>query len=195
MLSRLAAGAIVASLCVLPARGNGPLPPLQVVHTLTPIDSVPTKEELISLLGGNELLQLRTYALDPQIDFGMRLRAVRAIPHFCPEQPPQCHDAIVAVFQDIETAADAPGQKILRQRAAIEALGVARAGAPGDLQLLLGFLGHSSRDIRAASARALRDLCDPAALPPLKARFSIDDSQQVKLAISQAVEALAQCGP
>jgi hypothetical protein len=195
VLSRIAAGALLGSLCVLPARGSSPLPPLQVVHTLTPIDTVPTKEELISLLGGNELSQLRTYALDPQIDFGMRLRAVRAIPHFCPEQPQQCHDAIVAVFQDIETATDAPGQKILRQRAAIEALGVARTGVPGDLQLLLGFLNHGSRDIRVASARALRDLCDPAALPPLKARFSIDDSQQVKLAIAQAVEVLAQCGP
>jgi len=194
--STLARTVLVASLCALPARGSETAPPLQVVHTMTSIDSVPTKQELTSLLGAdNELMMLRSYALDPNVDFGMRLRAVRAMAHFCPEQPQQCHTAIWDVFQDIDAASDPPGWKILRQRAAIEALGVARSGLPQDLQLLLGFLNHSSRDLRVASVRAMRDLCDPAALPDLKRRFAVDESQQVRLAIAQTVEVLEQCGP
>ncbi|HWU89605.1 MAG TPA: HEAT repeat domain-containing protein [Kofleriaceae bacterium] len=187
---------LVLSLCALPARGQESGPPPQVVHTLTAFDSIPTKQELTRLLGPtNELALLSSYALDPQLDFGVRLRAVRAMPSFCPEYPQQCHDAIWAVLQDIDATSDAPGRKILRQRAAIEALGLARRRDPNDLPLLLSFLGNASRDLRVAAARAMRDLCDPAALPALQLRLGVDESQQVKLAISQAVQALEQCGP
>lgn len=195
-MKSLAGAVLVASLCALPAQGNEAAPPLQVVHTMTAIDSVPTKQHLTALLGAdNELTMLRSYALDPDVDFGMRLRAIRAMAHFCPEQPQQCHTAIRDVFQDIDAASDPPGWKILRQRAAIESLGVARSGLPEDRQLLLGFLNHSSRDLRVTSVRAMRDLCDPAVLPDLRHRYALDDSQQVRLAIAQAVEVLEQCGP
>ena len=179
-----------------PRAGGETAPTLQVVHTLTAIDSVPTKEELDHAARRCQRAAAAPLAdaLDPQVDFGIRLRAVRALPHFCPEQPQQCHAAIWDVLQDIDAASEPPGWTILRQRAAIEALGEARSGLPEDLQLLLGFLQHASRDLRVAATRALRDLCDPAALPALRLRFAIDESQQVKLAIAQAVEVLQQCG-
>lgn len=194
---KLRGALLVVALGALPASGHDNSPPPQILHTLTDPDSLPTKEELTSLLGpANELATLRSYALDPQLDFGMRLRATRAIPHFCPEHPAQCHQAILDVLDDITAGNDPPGKKILRQRAAIEALGVARSGVPdADRELLLRFLDHTSRDIRVAAVRALRDLCDRAALPALGQRFEKDTSAQVKLVISQAVAVLGQCGP
>jgi hypothetical protein len=194
---RLQGALLLVVLCTLPARGHDSTPTPQILHSLTAPDSLPTKEELTSLLGpANELAALRSYALDPQLDFGMRLRATRAIPHFCPEHPVQCHEALLAVLDDITAGNDPPGKKILRQRAAIEALGIARSGDPtADRELLLRFLDHTSRDIRVAAVRALRDLCDRAALPALGQRFEKDTSAQVKLVISQAVAVLGQCGP
>lgn len=191
---------VVASLCTLPAHGDGDAgsPSLDVIHALTPIDSVPTKEALTSVLQSpdNELALLAGYAVDPELDFGMRLRAVRALPHFCPEQPAACRLAIRAVFTHIDSSADAPGQKILRRRAAIEALGAARSGNPEDVVFLADFLDDPSRDLRVAAARALRDLCDPAAIDPLQRQLAApNEVAQVIHAVEEALAALQQCGP
>jgi HEAT repeat protein len=192
--------AAAAGLCALPAHGDGG-PSLDIIHMLTPIDSVPTKEALTSVLQSpnNEVTVLRDFALDRTLDFGMRLRAVRALPHFCPDpptpQPTACHQAILAVLNSIDTGTDSPGQKILRRRAAIEALGAARSGLPEDVTLLADFLDDSSRDIRVAAARALRDICDPAAIEPLRRqRDAQNEVPQVVHAIEEALAALQQCG-
>lgn len=184
---------LAIALVAIPALGHEGAPSTHIVHTLTTIDSIPTKEALTSALGAtNELAALRQFALDPSIDFGMRLRAVRAMPHFC-QNPQACHEAILAVFADVETSGDPQGRKILRLRAAIEALGVARLDLPGDLQLLQSYLNNPSRDLRATAARALRELCNPLALESLKARYVVDPSAQVKAAIDDAIHALEQC--
>lgn len=190
--------AVLAGLCALPARGEiAPATPPQILHTFTSIDTVPTKQDLESVLGNptppQALTALGAYASGPGIDFGMRLRAIRAIPHFCPGQLEECRNAIVAVLSD-DTGTS--GLQILRRRAAIEALGAARTGHPDDVPLLVGLLGNDSRDIRVAAVRALRDLCDPAAIGPLQLRRVIPtEVDQVKKAIDEALAVLPQCGP
>lgn len=196
-MKRTPAAAILLAMCVLPAQG-GEGPSLDIVHKMTPIDTVPTKEVLRSVLQSpsNELAVLQGYALAPQLDFGVRLRAVRALPHFCSEQPIACRAAILGVLTDVDLAlADPPGQKLLRRRAAIEALGAAHTGRPEDTALLADFLDDPSRDIRVAAARALRDLCDRAALEPLRRqRDTTGEVPQVVHAIDEAIAAIQQCG-
>jgi hypothetical protein len=196
--------ALLVGLCTLPARGQeGALEDEEIRYALTSIDTVFTKQDLQVVLGSptHELELLRQWALGDK-DFGARLRAIRAIPYFCPEQPVACRDAIIATLDYVD-ADDArlPGQKVLRMRAAIEALGAARTGNPADVTRLAAFLNDSSRDLRVAAARALRDLCDPAAMAPLRARRTdayghpVEQVKQVQLAIDEALAALAQCGP
>jgi len=191
--------ALLLGLCALPARGQQIALAPQILYALTSIDTAPTKQDLEVVLASpdNELSLLRQYALGSSFDFGMRLRAIRAIPHFCPQQPVECRGAILAVLDDIDSATSSPGQKILRRRAAIEALGAARTGDPADRVRLASFLDDASRDIRVAAVRALRDLCDPAAMQPLldHARGWPHEVDQVKLAITEALSVLSQCGP
>ncbi len=82
-------------------------------------------------------------------------------------------------------------------RAAIEALGAAglgnQGGDPNDVAVLVPFLDNTSRDIRAATARALSDLCDTQAIVPLRTRYLGETVPQVRLAISAALRDLAQC--
>ena len=82
---------------------------------------------------------------------------------------------------------------LLRVRAAIEALGVATR-IPSDVDLVVPFLDNSSRDIRAATAGALRDMCITQAIGPLRARYQHEQVAQVRLAISEALRDLGQPG-
>ena len=189
--------AVVLALCALPARGQSVSLAPQILYALTSIDALPSKADLVSVLASpsNELALLTEYAHGSSYDFGMRLRAISTIPHFCSQQPAECHAAIIAVLDGIDVEPGSAGQKLLRKRAAIEALGAARSGAPGDVQRLVGFLSDGSRDIRVAAARALRDLCDPAAIAPLQQRRATEHVDQVRFAIVEALAILAQCGP
>jgi HEAT repeat protein len=78
-------------------------------------------------------------------------------------------------------------------RAAVEALGIARTGNPDDVPRLVPYLDHPSRDIRAATARALRDMCNTGAIVPLRTRYQNEQVDQVRLAISTALRDLGQC--
>jgi HEAT repeat protein len=196
--SSLGSIAILLGLCALPAQGQRAEIAPQVKYALTSIDTPPTKQDLEFILESpdNELSVLRQYANGTDVDFGVRLRATRAIPQFCAEQM-GCRDAIIAVFNDI-TATDSStprGQQLLRKRAAIEALAAVRSGHPDDVPLLLGFLRDPSRDIRVAAARALRDLCDPDAIGALQQQRAMERVVQVRKTIDEALEAIAQCGP
>lgn len=188
---RAPAIAIVLGLCALPASGGAPAP--HILHTLTPIDSVPTKDEVTGVLGPNGLTELSRFALDETYDFGLRLRAVRAMPHYCAEQPAACRAAILAVFDDIAASTDLSGPKILRLRAALESLGAAHTRNPADVTLMLGYLDNQSRDLRFAAARALRDQCDAAALEPLHAKYMVEPIAQVRLALSDAWHTISEC--
>ncbi len=192
----LARTTVVAVLFVLPGRGSTEVPePSELeIQTLTPIDSVPTKEEIVSNVAGpDRVARLAELALDPMVDFGVQLRAIRAIPHFCAS--PCSGDARAALLDILSkiNLDDRSGRTLLRLRAVIESLGVARTGDPEDVQRLVRFLDNASRDVRAAAARALRDMCHTNAIVPLRARYQIEQVDQVRLAISAALRDLDQC--
>jgi hypothetical protein len=84
------------------------------------------------------------------------------------------------------------GEPVVLLRAAIETIGALRVA--GDSTVLIPLLDHPSRDIRAATARALRDLCNSQAVVPLRIRYTSEPTDQVKLAISEALRILGQCG-
>ncbi len=206
MIRRLAVsrgvGALaVIALCALPARGADPVSSLEA-HTLTPIDTIPTLSEIVEVAGPDPIARLRDLALSGSTDFGVQLRAIRALPQFCAPTPTcadlgdsPVHPARLAV-QEVLTSVSpisTDGRSILRLRAAIEALGAIKSGQQSDVDLLLPFLDHPSRDIRAATARALRDLCLASAIAPLRTRHEQEPVAQVRLQISAALGDLAQC--
>ena len=168
-------------------------------HTLTPIDSMPTKDEIIMALPTNTVSQLAAIAQDGTADFGMRLRAIRALPQFCPATCAGStpHATLVSLLTQ-NPPSTTKGKPMLLLRATIEALGVARSGDGNDVTRLVPFLDSTSRDIRAATAFALRDLCDPAAITFLRNRYNVEMGPsgvpQVRLAISAALRDLGTCG-
>ena len=167
-----------------------------VINALTPIDSLPSSNQLTGVFNGSEveaLSNLTAIALSQgTIDLGIQLRAIRALTHFC-SAPCGTHEA----HQTLETVATTPryrdarrGSDLLVLRAAIEALGVLRI--PGDVAILVPQLDHPSRDIRAAAAHALRDLGNTQAIPALRARYQQEQVNQVSIAISDALRVLGQ---
>ncbi|HEU0030978.1 MAG TPA: HEAT repeat domain-containing protein [Kofleriaceae bacterium] len=184
----------VLALSALPAHGADPTPTPVEVHTLTPMDSVPTKEEIAANVSGpDKLARLQELIVDPTVDFGIQLRAIRAVPHFCGSPCSGTpRDVILQVIASVP-AADRSGRGILRLRAGIESLGVARTGQDADVDLLVPYLDHASRDIRATTARALRDMCNTRAIDPLRKRYQREQIDQVRLAISAALRVLDQC--
>jgi hypothetical protein len=193
-MKRFAPIVVVLGLCALPAAHGDAiqLTSIAVRHAMTPIGSLPTKADLESLFP-QPVSQLAAIALDGNEDFGVRLRAVRALPEFC---LPNCwgtpaHNALVTVLGS--PVPNDPGKTILLERAAIEALGIAKSRDTRDVDRLVSFLGHASRDIRATTAFALRDLCLPAAIVPLRNRYNVEPVMQVRLAISAALRDLDTC--
>lgn len=186
------------ALCALPALGADPVPTPIEVDTLTRIDALPTKDEIVIATG--TVTRLRTLAMTSSVDFGLQLRAIRALPQFC---TPDCragagrqHPAHTVVLEVISSVAnDRSGRGILRLRAGIEALGLIRSGMDSDVDLLVSFLNDASRDIRASTARALRDTCNLRAIVPLRAAYNAEPATQlqVRLAISAALRDLNQC--
>jgi hypothetical protein len=171
-------------------------------YTLTTIDQVPTKPQLDQVFGTDALVTLAGLAnpSDPMlnIDPGIRLRAIHALAKYCTSATcasgDYAHQTVVSIITATRSAQS--GTNVLLLRAAIETTGVMRVST--DVALLSPLLDHPSRDIRAATAHALRDLCNPQAIPPLRTRYSTEEnspsgSDQVKLAISEALRILGQC--
>ena len=181
----------------LPARGESPQLTQKMLHGLTPIDSLPTKEELIAIFPSNTVSQLAAIARDPNIDFGVRLRAIRALPQFCAASCAGTTPHVTLVDLLASTPIEPSGWQVLLLRATIESLGVTRSRDPSDVSRLVPYLDHQSRDIRAATAFALRDLCDPDAVPYLRNRYNVEMGPtgvpQVRLAISAALRDLGTC--
>lgn len=195
--------AVLVGLSVLPAYSADPPPSTVELHTLTYIDALPTKDQIALASPEPVVSRLRDLALSTTVDFGVQLRAIRALPQFCNEQVPACNEDSDGQMNPIRVAVRdvigsvAPnavdGQSILRLRAGIEALGAVRSGEQSDVDLLVPFLDHPKRDIRYATARALRELCISTAITPLRNRYDEEPVPQVRLAISAALGNLAQC--
>jgi len=177
----------------------------EAAKTLTAIDTIPTKAQIDNAFQKDNQPALQTLAAivgdsDPSPDaISIRLRAIHALAKYCPATPCStgdlAHQAVWGVIDTLRTKIDnlmpLTGAEILQLRAAIETLGIMRVS--GDIATLTPLLANPSRDIRAATARALRDLCNAQAITPLRARYAIESTDQVKLAISEALRILAQC--
>lgn len=189
--------ACAALLCALPASGeNAPLPQV-VINALTPIDSMPSKSALATVFAA-PLDSLRTIALDHSVDFGVELRAIRALPGYCPQAPTVCgpgtvvHDTLTALIDGYASSPHGP-LDVLRLRAAVEALGVTRSRLSSDVDKVMPLINDGSRDVRVTVARALRGICNSQAIGPLNVRLSNEPTDQVRLAIFAALRDLRQC--
>ena len=190
----------VLSLSVLPAQSAGP--ESDEIFLLTPIDSLPTRNQIVSV-APDPIARLSELSLSTTADFGMSLRAIRALPQFCVGTGPTCQEDSDSQMHPVRTAVrdviasispgDRSGKSLLRLRAAIEALGAIQSGEQSDVDLLIPLLDHTSRDIRFATARALRELCMPSAEAALRNRYEDETVPQVRLAISAALGDLEQC--
>jgi len=197
---------VVAVVFALPARGEGLATELTLDerHALTAIDIVVTPEVLDGVLQAPDdpqrIARLKDIALSTE-DLGVRLRAIRALPHYCSatcrsdgvSTGDPAHLAVRRVLQSLDSS-DHSGPGILKLHATLEALGATKSGLTQDVSLIAPFLGHSTGDVRATAARALTDMCNPAALDPLRDRLPIEPVEQVRLAISAALRDLDQCG-
>lgn len=165
-----------------------------VKDALTSIDSVPTKVQLDFVFpSGEALSSLATIAQDTTVDVGIRVRAIHGLGKYCPEpcsSTEVAHQSLTTLIN--ETRNDTTGEPVVLLRAAIETIGTLKVS--GDVNVLNQLLDHPSRDIRAATARALRDLCNGQAVIPLRIRYTSEPTDQVKLAISEALRVLGQCG-
>jgi len=168
----------------------------QVQNTLTTIDTVPTRTQIDTAFDGNSqtaLSNLSALAADSSSDTGIRLRAIHALAKYCTSMPcaanDVAHQSVLAVVGT--NSSEMVGSSVLLLRAAIETLGP--MGVQTDVSVLVPLLDHGSRDIRAATARALRDLCNTQAITPLRVRYAKEQVDQVRLAISEALRILDQC--
>ena len=197
-MKRQLASAIVVAGLVASASATALEP--KATNTLTTIDSVPTRQQIDEAFSPQSALQnLASLATDPQnaTDVGIRLRAIHALAKYCTSTPcvetDVAHQSLKTVIQD--NSHEITGSKVLLLRAGIETLGAMRLSADSDfLVVQMSLLDHPSRDIRAATARALSDICNGAsAITPLRVRYSHELTEQVKLAISEALRILGQC--
>jgi hypothetical protein len=168
----------------------------QAQNTLTTIDTVPTRQQIDSAFGNQPqvaLQNLTSIASDDAGDVGIRLRAIHALAKYCAASPCTASDVAHQSLADLinETRSATAGAQLLVLRAGIETLGSMRVA--GDVTMLITLLDHPSRDIRASTAKALADLCNTQASSPLRVRYARETSEQVKLAISEALRILGQC--
>ena len=165
--------AVVAFSLALPASGDTTLQLTQpVIDTLTPIDSLPSSQQINAVFDDDPvaaLAGLQQIANPPgSVDRGVQLRAIRALVHYCVTTPcgaaDPAHVTLLEIATDPRYRDSRTGTDLLILRAAIESLGVLQV--PGDVDTLGQQLQHPSRDIRAAVAKALRDLGNTQAIPP-----------------------------
>jgi hypothetical protein len=190
--------ALVLTGAVATATGSIPLTD-DAQNALTSIDSVPTKDQLNRSYDKTEaevLQSLADLAIDTEqtADPGIRLRAIHALAKYCPlpcGSTHLAHQSVSSVIAMTRPPAPTTGTNVLLLRAAIETMGLMKVAS--DEPTLRGLLDHPSRDIRAATARALRDLCNTQAITPLVTRYSQEGTYQVKIAISEALRVLEQC--
>jgi hypothetical protein len=190
-------------LCALPASGDNSLLNPRTVTALTSIDAVPSTSGLNDAFSSPEaaLADLQALARDPAVDLGIAIRAIRALPGYCPQVPPSCgtgtgvHDTLIGLITDYQALPQPGPRDLLRLRAAVEALGMTHAVLDADVDLMLPLLMHGSRDVRATVVHALRNSCNDKATAALKALGLIEASMQVHIAILSALQDLEHCAP
>ena len=166
---------------------------------LTAIDVVPPRDEIDTALTGSgsqtPVPQLEELAADGSADTGVRLRAINVLPQYCPcvGSADPVRVAVQTVIAQNQSAL--AGADLVVLRAAIESLGALYPKVPEDYSPLKPLLNHPSRDIRAATARAIAGVCNTAAINDLRVRYQNESTDQVKLAISETLRILSQPCP
>jgi HEAT repeat protein len=175
--------------------------PANIHDALMPLDSLlPTQQDLATVYSTkqNAVTGLQMIASDVNSEVGVRLRAIRSLSQYSSAQvggSTAGHDTLASLVDTNRNAS--VGSDLLVLRAAIEALGAHPDKNPSDLGMLAdngplrqSLLSHQSRDIRVATARALRDLGNTSAIPYLRERYAVEPLAQVRLAISEALRVL-----
>jgi urea transport system permease protein len=179
----LVAAIAIASAAIRPA--TAPPGDTGVVEILSGIDYIPSRGSLDDELGAgaaDKLIAIARGTAEESADAGVRIRAYRALALY----PGATTEA--ALRASIAEHAGGGAIDTLYLRAAAESLvQIAGADAVDDLVPLLD---HQSRDVRASTARALGDTGSGAAVSPLRARLSIEEVGQVRLAIAEALREL-----
>src|SRR5579862_1156690 len=170
----------------------------QVVDALTGVDfpvvqseMVTQKASLDSLLGTTASDALSAIAgAGDEIPYGTRLRATRAIALYPSDSARAELTSLIAAhlagMEAPRSSTNNPGFETLGVIAATEALGT--IGTPADVATIVPLLDkEESRDIRAAAARALRDIGSATAIAPLHARLAKETVPQVQFWISDAL--------
>lgn len=174
----LAAAIVVAA--VPPVRGaDEPRARTQIEQTLSGIDYLPDRGRLDDLLAGTAELVALANSEDDTVSPGVRLRAYRSLGLF---DDPIARDALVDAIDRFRFSFEPIEQMYLI--AAIEAL--ADLAGPEDLGPMVDALGHDSRDVRAAAARALGATGLPEACEPLDNLIDIETEPQVMEAAGAA---------
>lgn len=189
---------VVLALFAGTVTAGSPNLPGPVQDVLTLIDAFPTPSDIDSTFSDHAAAMqgLAAIARDSgatdSAGRNARLHAISALSTYCPSPcdplTNSAHQALVAIIQD--TTLESSGFDAVVLRAAIEAIGPQRVAT--DLDLLVGQLQSSSRDIRAAVAHSLRDLCNTNAIAPLRLQQQTETSEQVKQAITEALRVLGQ---
>src|SRR5262249_33987478 len=154
-----------------------------VMDALTGIDTIPSSDDLNNAWGSQSgaVSGLIGITNDPNVDVGVQLRAIRALANYkSTPTDTRAHDTIAGVLRDHTLAT--VGSDLLILRASIEALGACPDKAPNDVNVLTPMLNHQSRDIRATTASALRDLGNTNAISELSMRLSVEQVPQVRFA-------------
>ena len=183
-------------LCALPAAGEMPGVPAEVVDALTQIDNAPSTDTLNDMFTTPQaaLDNLRQLAIDTTAQFGVQLRAIRALPAYCPSPctDSPVRDTLLALIANYSRTMHGP-QDIMRLRAAVEGLGATRSRLASDVTLLQPLLDDMSRDVRATAVRALRKICNQDAITPLSMHYQSETTEQVRHEIYDALRDLLQC--
>ena len=166
----------------LEAPGGDP----EVVELLSGISYSPTKNSIDLVMGSAALEDLITIAEDSSSgsDPGVRIRAWRALGEY-PLSPDAtlASDALRNGIAEFATAEQ--GTNLLFLRACLLSLAQLEGGE--SVASLVPHLSHQSRDIRASAAQALGITGSSEAYPYLLDRALVEEEDQVKLAIADAL--------
>lgn len=157
----------------------------RVVEILSGIDYVPTRSVLDAALGADaagDLIAIARGTAEESSDPGVRIRAYRALSLY---PGAATESELRAGILDHAGGAEV---EMLYVRAAVDSL-VALAG-PDAVDDLVPLLDHASRDVRASAAVGLGGTGSEDAVPPLRARLSVEQVGQVRLAIAEALREL-----
>ncbi|HTE56377.1 MAG TPA: HEAT repeat domain-containing protein [Kofleriaceae bacterium] len=190
-IAAIATGA-AGLLGVWAAAAGGGGPPTEsgqtVADLLSGVEFVPSRVDLDSAMGDDANAELIAIAQGQDDDLdspGQRIRAYRALSLYPSTATETALRAALATY-----GSDRGGVGTLYVRAAMDAL--ARCAGDAAVTPIAPLLDHESLDVRADAAHALGLTGSELAIAPLSDRQPIELSEQVKLAITEALRILGE---